>query len=95
MARKNEKTERKEAFFRILVLIISGIIMWAWGYLAGILVLINLIYTVIANERNQNIAEFVEYWNTQLYAFSNYMSGMSNERPFPFNNLHKISKFKK
>ena len=89
------KGERREALMRIVVLIVSGIILWAWGYLAWLLIVVHWIYTLIAGKRIRDIAEFIEIWNTQTYRLLNYISGMSNNRPFPFGNLSKISKFAK
>ena len=88
-------TERDEAFFRIIVLIISGIILGIWKGLIQILALVNWIVTIIENKRNKQLAEFCEYWNTESYKFVRYMSFVSNKRPFPFTNLERISKFEK
>ena len=91
MARKKE--EQQEALWRILIFFISGIIITVWMYLAFILSLINVIYTLIKNSRHKEIAEFTEYFNTELYKFSRYISGISNQRPFPFSNVERMSKF--
>lgn len=88
-------TERNEAFFRILVLIVSGLILGIWKGLVQILSLVNWVITIIENKRNKQIAEFCEYWNTEAYKFLKYMSFVSNKRPFPFTNLERISKFGK
>ncbi len=88
-------SERKEAFFRLLVLIVSGIVLWLWAYLACALIIINWLIAVIWNKRNKDIAEFTEYWNTESYKFYRYISGVTNQRPFPFTNVEKISKFTK
>lgn len=88
-------TERNEAFFRIIVLIVSGIILGIWKGLVQILSLVNWIITIIKNRRNKEIAEFCEYWNTEMYKFLRYMSFVSNKRPFPFTHLERMSKFGK
>lgn len=88
-------TERREAFFRIIVLIVSGIILGIWKGLVQILSLVNWVITIIKNRRNKEIAEFCEYWNTEMYKFLRYMSFVSNKRPFPFTNLERMSKFGK
>lgn len=85
--------ERKEALFRILVFIISGIIIYLWRYLAMILSLFNWLSALIFNKRSKAIGEFVEYWNTEAYKFTRYISGVRNDRPFPFSNLERMSKF--
>lgn len=87
-------TERKEALFRILVAIVTGIILWAWAYLTIALVLINWLVALFSNKRSKPIAEFVEYWNTTAYTFYRYISGVTNQRPFPFTQMQRLSKFK-
>jgi hypothetical protein len=93
MHNKN-KSERKEGFFRILVFIITGVILGIWGDIVCILIFINFLIMIFAGKRNKGLAEFCEIWNTQMYCFYKYMIGLSNKRPFPFNNLESnISKF--
>ena len=87
------KSERKEVFFRILVIVISGIILSIWSYLTYILVFVNWLIALFAGHRNKELAEFIEYWNSEMYLFARYLSGVSNERPFPFNDLRRISRF--
>ncbi len=87
------KGERKEAFFRILVLIVSGIMLGLWGYLVIILSIINFLITLFTARRNKDIAEFCEYWNTTYYEFYRYLTFMSNKRPFPFSELKRMSRF--
>jgi len=88
-------TERKEAWFRIIVLIVSGIILALWRYLILILAIINWFIVVFSGKRKKEIAEFCEYWNTEAYKFTRYLTLVSNTRPFPFTDLEKISKFQK
>lgn len=88
-----KKSERKEAWFRILVLIISGIILHIWNMVIVIISLINWLITVVSGKRNKDMAEFCEYWNTEFYKFARYLTFQSNVRPFPFTNAEKISKF--
>ncbi|MBS3090045.1 DUF4389 domain-containing protein [Candidatus Pacearchaeota archaeon] len=86
-------TERQEAIFKIIVLIVSGVILYVWMYLAAIIALINWIYTLINNKRSKDLAEFGEFWNTETYRYVRYISGVSNVRPFPFSPLQRISNF--
>jgi hypothetical protein len=87
-------SERKEAFMRIAVLIVSGIILAVWKGLNQILILVNWIITLIAGKRNRGIANFCEIWNTQAYMFLRYISMVTNERPFPFTHMAKnMTKF--
>jgi len=87
--------EKKEAWFRILVLIITGIILVLWRYLIIVLIIVNWFITIFSGKRNKDIAEFCEYWNTEVYRYVKYITFTTNERPFPFTKMQKISKFEK
>jgi len=90
----NKKTERTEAWIRIPVLIVSGIILYLWMYFVGVLAIVNWFYTVFQGKRLKELAEMSETWNTQRYIFVRYITFGSNKRPFPFSELDKnISKF--
>ena len=88
-----KKSERKEAWFRIIVVIISGIILGLWKGLIQLLTLVHWLVVIVSGKRNKDIAEFSEYWNTETYKFIRYMTFVSNKRPFPFTNLEKMSRF--
>jgi len=88
-------SERKEAWFRIIVLIVSGIILGIWKALTQILAIINWLITIFSGKRNKQIAEFCEYWNTETYKFLRYMTFVTNIRPFPFSDMERLTKFKK
>lgn len=90
-----KQSERKEIFWRILIAIVSGIILNVWKILIMILGAVNWISTLFTNKRNKNIAEFSEYFNTEIYRYAKYLTMVTNERPFPFSDLKKISKFEK
>ncbi len=92
---KKESKEKTEAWFRILVLIITGIILVLWKYLIIALIVINWFITVFSGKRNRDIAEFCEYWNTEVYNYIEYITFMTNKRPFPFSNMKRIGKFEK
>jgi hypothetical protein len=91
MAKK--MSERKEAWFRIIVAVISGVILSVWSNLVWILLVLNWLITIFSGTRSKGIAEFCEYWNTEMYKFARYMTFVSNKRPFPFTSLEKMSKF--
>ena len=93
MAKKS--VERKEAWLRILVFIISGIILDVWNILITILAVINWFIAVISGKRNRGLAMFCEYWNTEFYKFCRYMTFVTNSRPFPFSKMERMSKFEK
>ena len=91
MARK--LSERKEAWFRIIVAIVSGIILKIWAVLVLILAIVNWFIVLFGAKRNRELAMFSEYWNTEFYKFARYLTFVSNKRPFPFSSLERMSKF--
>ncbi len=89
-------SEKREAWMRIIVGIVSGSILEIWKGLIMILGVVNFFIVLFKNKRDRGIAEFSEIWNTQKYIFMRYMTFVTNERPFPFEKLSKnITKFKK
>ena len=88
-------SERKEAWFRIIVLIVSGVILGIWKALVQILAVVNWLITIFSGRRNVELAVFCEYWNTEMYKYVRYLTFVTNERPFPFSSMQRISKFKK
>ena len=86
--------EKREAWFRIIVLIVSGIILSVWSYLILVLGIVNFFIAIFSGKRNKEIAEFSEYWNTETYKFYRYVTFVTNQRPFPFSSMERISKFK-
>ncbi|MFA5071631.1 MAG: DUF4389 domain-containing protein [Candidatus Pacearchaeota archaeon] len=88
-----KKGERKEAWFRIIVAVISGAILSVWANLTWILLVLNWLVTIFSGNRSKGMAEFCEYWNTEMYKFMRYITFVSNKRPFPFSSLERMSKF--
>ena len=89
------KSERKEAWFRIIVIIVSGIVLYFWGIAVCILAILNWIVVVFSGKRNKDFAEFCEPWNTESYKFYRYTTFVSNKRPFPFSSVERMSKYEK
>jgi hypothetical protein len=92
---KQKLTERQEAWFRIIVAIVSGILLSVWKILIKILLIINWFVTVFTGKRNKDMADLCEYWNTEVYKYIRYLTLVSNKRPFPFSNVERMSKFEK
>jgi sorbitol-specific phosphotransferase system component IIC len=88
-----KKSERKEAWFRIVVMIITGVILGIWHTLIKLLIFVNFIITIFSGKRNKKLALFCEYWNTEAYKLLKYISFMSNKRPFPFSKIQRMGKF--
>ena len=93
MAKK--KSERKEAWMRIVVGIISGIILDIWSVLVCILAVINWFVVLFSGKRDRGIANFCEYWNSEVYRYFKYLTCVTNDRPFPFTGLKTMGKFGK
>jgi len=87
------KSERKEAWFRILVCIVSGIILSIWKTLVSIIAVVHWFIVVFGGRRDKGLADFCEYWNSEIYRFVRYMTFETNERPFPFSEMVKTGKF--
>lgn len=85
--------ERTEAFFRILVFIVSGLILFVWVHLIVVLAIVNFFIVIFSEKRDKSLAEFSEYFNTEICRFYRYITFMTNERPFPFTDMKKMGKF--
>ena len=79
--------ERKEALWRILVGIISGIILSLWKTLIAVLAIIHWLYVIFAGKRSKSLARFCHIWNDQIYKYCKYMTFATNKRVFPFAEL--------
>jgi len=90
-----KKSERKEAWMRIVVAIITGIILSIWRSLICVLTIIHWIVVVFSGKRSKDLANFCEYWNTETYRFIRYLTFETNVRPFPFTSLQRLGKFEK
>lgn len=88
-------SERVEALMRIVIGIITGIILGIWKMLVQILGFVHWFIVIITGKRNKDLAEFCEMWNTQMYDYLQYMTFVTNVRPFPFNELRtNLTKYK-
>ena len=84
-----KKFEKHEAWMRIPVGIVSGIIIYVWYYLILVFAVINFINTIFSGKRLKEMAKMSEKWLTQAYYFGRYITFISNKRPFPFESLKK------
>ena len=88
-------SERGEAWMRILVGIISGIILEIWKVLIIVLAIANWFIVLFSRKRDKGVADFCEYWNSEVYRYIRYLTFETNERPFPFSDMVKMGKFGK
>ncbi|MFH0712000.1 MAG: DUF4389 domain-containing protein [archaeon] len=89
-----KRSERGELLWRILVCIISGIILNIWKVLIFVLAIANWFVVLFSGKRDKGIADFCDYWNSEVYRFIRYLTFVTNERPFPFAPMKKMGKFK-
>jgi len=87
--------ERKEAWMRIVVGIVSGIILGIWRWLVIILAVVNWFVVLFSGRRDKGLADFCEFWNSEMYRYLRYMTFETNERPFPFSEMVKLGKFER
>ncbi len=90
-----KKSERAELFMRIVVAIVSGVVLNVWKFLIVVLVIVNWFVALFSGKRDKEIAEFCDYWNSEVYRFIRYLTFETNERPFPFAPMKKLGKFEK
>ena len=83
-------SERSEAFMRLIVLVVSGIILSIWKTIVQIVVVLHWLYVLFTGKRNKDLAKFCNLWNNQTYKYIRYMTFTTNERPFPFTELGKV-----
>lgn len=83
-------SERKEAWMRIIVGIISGIIIGLWKVVVEVISIFHWFYVLFTNKKIRDIAEFCNLWTTQAYRFIRYMTFTTNSRPFPFSDLGNV-----
>ena len=89
---KKQENERKEAWMRIPVCIVSGFILEVWGFFILIFSLVQLILVVIEGKRNKEFLSLCKNYVAQVYVFAKYITFISDDRPFPFGDLAKFEK---
>lgn len=87
--------ERKEAWFRILIGIVSGVILYFWGIAVAVVTIVHWFIVVFSKKKKKDLAEFCEPWNTESYKYYRYLTFVSNKRPFPFSDVERMSKYEK
>ena len=80
-------SERREAWMRIVVAIVSGIILGLWKTLVAVVAIFHWFYIIFAGRRSKGLADFCNLWAAQAYRFVRYLTFTTNSRPFPFSEL--------
>jgi hypothetical protein len=86
---KELKKNRRDGWMRIPVGIVSGAVIWVWGYLIGLFFIINFICKIFSGKTIKDLSRMSETWNTHNYYFMRYMTFCTDEKPFPFESLKK------
>ena len=86
---KKQEKERNEAWMRIPIAIVSGIILKVWGIFILCFAIAQLILVLIEDKKNKELLKMSGIYLVQVYIFIKYITFLSNERPFPFGDLKK------
>jgi len=89
---KKQENERKEAWMRIPICIVSGFILEVWGFFVFIFAIVQLILVLVEGKKNKEFLEMCKNYVAQFYVYIKYITFISNERPFPFGELVKFEK---
>ena len=81
--------ERKEAFMRIIIGIVSGIILGLWKVLVVAVSVYHWFSILFTKKRNPGISSFGNGWIGYVYSYYRYMTFSTNKRTFPFGDLKK------
>jgi D-alanyl-lipoteichoic acid acyltransferase DltB (MBOAT superfamily) len=87
--KKKRKIKSKEVWMRIPVFIISGIILYVWGFFVLCFCLAQFILILVDDKKNKELVHMCRLFNIQAYDFMNYITFVSERRPFPFGHLQK------
>ena len=88
-----EEGERIELLWRLLIFVVTGIILEVWAYLVLMVAIINFFIVLFSGNPDKKLTNFSEYFNTELYRYARYITFSTNERPFPFTEMKKRTKF--
>ncbi len=86
---KKQKSERREAWMRIPIAIVSGFILEVWGFFIFCFAIAQLVIILVEGKKNKDLLKMSQVYLIQLYTFVKYITFISNERPFPFEDLKK------
>jgi len=86
---KKQESERTEALMRIVVGIVSGVIFYVWGFFIFCFAIAQLVIVLVEGKKNKDLLKMSGVYLIQLYTFVKYITFISNERPFPFEDLKK------
>ncbi len=91
MTRKN----KGEVWMRIPVFIISGIILYVWGFFIFCIAIAQFVLILLKGNREKEVLTMSNIYLVQLHIFIRYVTFLSDKRPFPFGELEKEIKKEK
>jgi len=80
---------RRELWMRIPVFILSGMILYVWGFFVLIFSLAQLVLLLVEGKKEKEFTHISSMFSNQIYTFFKYITFLSDERPFPFSQLKK------
>lgn len=89
---KKQENEKQEAWMRILVFVISGVILEVWGFFILVFALVQFILVIVEGKKNKELLDMCKTYIAQIYIFAKYITFISNQRPFPFGELVEFEK---
>ncbi|MBW3022384.1 DUF4389 domain-containing protein [Candidatus Woesearchaeota archaeon] len=82
--------ERAEALLRIVVAIITGIILYVFGFVVQIVTFIHWFYVIFSGKRSKALAEVCNSYCSILYEYARYITFTTNDRPIPFGKHEEV-----
>jgi hypothetical protein len=80
---------KKELWMRIPVFILSGVILYVWGFFVLIFSLAQLVLLLVKGKKEKEFTHISSMFSNQIYIFFKYITFLSDERPFPFRKIKK------
>jgi hypothetical protein len=76
-----QNASRVELFVRIVYWILIGIVLWVYGILAGICLLIQWFHILILGQRNEGLGRFIQGYTEYYVHVMNYTFFFTDKRP--------------
>ena len=76
-----EKASRTEILFRIVWGIIAGIVLFIFGMVAFLALIIQFFYVLIYGKRQRGLFDFIKIVGVQRFRLSLYLTFVTDERP--------------
>jgi hypothetical protein len=87
--KKKRKIKVEEVWMRIPIFIISGIILEIWGFFVLCFSLAQFVIILVEDKKSKELLHMCHLFNIQAYDFLNYITFVSERRPFPFGHIQK------